>query len=515
VYWNKSKRSDHPMVDRQHAEEFLRRLPRDDPSRMLEEISFWLKALRDAYGVVPQRAFEVVDLLDVTAKAPQLQLASDFVALGSRYHRFQAQRTWNVSFQFSRELGATYQHLLDQYRRGVGVGGSEALKPYLPMIVARAIRALRVELKWSLLRQGPVDSVLWKLAGTLYGFAEEAGLAAENLKLYPGATDFTSAQLEYLQVLMLSVSATDTLAPEMVHLVDSVVERHAEFFAITRRPRRGVHYFVDLAGAGTPARLVDRVAPAASIRYFGPDKAASMLDRLIDSIGERGMVPSELNPGGMHKAAAILEVLDHLVRYWDPTPPTRASERTSTLTRISVVHDFGSVLGMVSGESQELDFDSNVETWNVENESQGGYGAVITETASDWLEIGSLVGIKEEEGASWGIGLVRRLTRPAAGKIYVGIESLSRGVVKVNLSRASSQAPGPPAEALLLLSSREGSAQTSEVTLMLPTGTFSPGETVLMYAFGRRYPLRPKQLRERGAGYEVVRFQVESAEENV
>ena len=507
MYWNKSKRSDHPMVDRQHAEEFLKRLPRDDPARMLEEISFWLKALRDAYGVVPERAFEVVDLLDVTAKAPQRQLTSDFVTLGSRYQRYQAQRTWQVSFQFSRELGATYQHLLDQYRRGVGIGGSEALKPHLPTIVARAIRALRLELKWSLLRQGPVDSVLWKLAGTLYGFAEEAGLATENLKLYPGATDFTSAQLEYLQALMLSVSATDTLRPEMVHLVDSLVERHAEFFAITRRPRRGVHYFIDLAGAGTPARLVDRVPPNTAIRYFGPDKASGMVDRLIDAINERGMVPAELNPGGTHKAAAILDVLDHLMRYWDPTPPTRASERTSALTRISVVHDFDSVLNMVSGESQELDFDSNVETWSVENESQGGYGAVITETNSEWLEIGTMLGIKEEEGASWGIGLVRRLIRRSADKVYVGIESLSRGVVKVNLKK-SPETSGPPLDALLLLSSREGSAQVRELTLMLTPGTFSSGEPVVMRAFGRRYQLLPKELREHGTGYEVARFQV-------
>jgi len=509
VYWNKSKRSDHPMVDRQHAEEFLKRLPRDDAARTLEEISFWLKALRDAYGVVPERAFEVVDLLDVTAKTPQRQLTSDFVALGSRYQRYQAQRTWHVSFQFSRELGATYQHLLDHYRRGVGIGGSEALKPHLTTIVARAIHALRLELKWSLLRQGPVDSVLWKLASTLYGFAEEAGLATEHLKLYPGTAEFTSAQLEYLQVLMLGVSATDTLAPEMVHLVDSLVERHAEFFAITRRPRRGVHYFVDLGGAGTPARLVDRVPPNAAIRYFGPDKASGMLDRLIDAISERGMVPIELNPGGTHKAAAILEVLDHLMRYWDPTPPTRASERTSQLTRISVVHDFESVLNMVSGESQELDFDSNVETWSVENESQGGYGAVITQTNSEWLEIGTMLGIKEEEGASWGIGLVRRLIRRSADKIYVGIEALSRGVVKVTLGKKSS---GPPMDALLLLSSREGSAQIPELTLMLTPGTFSLDDPVVMRAFGRRYQLLPKQLREHGTGYEVARFQVRAEE---
>src|SRR3954467_9805019 len=58
MHWNKSRRSDHPMADRRPATEFLNRLPQDDPFRLLEEITFWLKALRDAYGMVPRRALE-------------------------------------------------------------------------------------------------------------------------------------------------------------------------------------------------------------------------------------------------------------------------------------------------------------------------------------------------------------------------------------------------------------------------------------------------------------------------
>ncbi len=496
------------MVDRRHAEEFLGRLPRDDPFRMLEEITYWLKALRDAYAIAPQRAYEVVDLLDVTAMAPQRKLTSDFIALGSRYQKFQAQRTWNTSFQFSRELGATYQFLVDQYRQRVS--GAELLQPVLPVLVARAIRALRLELKWSLLRQGPVDQVLWKLAGALYSYAEGANIASDNLKIYPGTQAFSSVQLEYLQALMLWVSATDTLPPENLHLVESLVEHYAEFFALVRAPRRGCHYYVDVGGGGTPARLVERVAPAPGIRYFGPDKAASMLDRMIETISERGMVPPELNPGGMHKAASILEVVDHLARYWDPTPPTRASERAAAPARISVVHDFDSILAMVSGDSQELDFDSNVETWSVENESQSGFGALVRETASDWLEIGSVLGIRAEEGASWGIGLVRRLSRPAAGTMYVGIESLSRGVVKVRVSRMPSDGPHQELDALLLLSGSEGSAQRGEVALMLPPGTFVAGRTLAMHAFDRAYTLLPRELRDSGEGYELARFRVQS-----
>ncbi len=498
------------MVDRRHAEEFLSRLPRDDPFRMLEEISFWLKALRDAYGIVPQRAFEVVDVFDVTAKAPQRKLTADFIALGSRYQKFQAQRIWNTSFQFSRELGATYQYLVDQYR--TRVSGSDPLRPVLPVIVSRAIRALKLELKWSLLRQGPVDQVLWKLAGALYTYAEESNFATDDLKVYPDAQELSSVQLEYLQALMLGVSATDTLPPENLHLVEFFIEHYAEFFALVRAPRRGCHYYVDMASGNAPARLVERVAAAPGIRYFGPDKAATMVDRMIGTISERGMVPPEINPGGMHKARSILDVLDHLVRYWDTTPPTRATERQAALARISVVHDFASILTMVSGDSQELDFDSNVETWRVENESQGGYGAVITETASDWLEIGSLLGIREEEGASWGIGLVRRLSRPAAGTMYVGIESLSRGVVKVNVNNRTSDASRKELNALLLLSSSEGSAYRGELMLMLPPGTFAMGRTLVMHAFERAYRLMPRELRESGEGYELGWFRLQPAE---
>jgi hypothetical protein len=258
--------------------------------------------------------------------------------------------------------------------------------------------------------------------------------------------------------------------------------------------------------------LVERIAPAPGIRYFGPDKAASMVARMIATISERGMVPPEINPGGLHKAGAILDVLDHLMRYWDPTPPTRASERQAALTRISVVHDFDSILSMVSGDSRELDFDSNVETWRVENESEGGFGATITETASDWLEIGSLLGIQVEECAGWGIGLVRRLSRPGASTMYVGIESLSRGAVKVNVSSKTSVGSSREWNALLLLSSSEGSAHTGEITLMLPPGTFVIDQTLTMHAFGRAYPLLPRRLHGSGKGYELARFRVQPAE---
>jgi hypothetical protein len=503
MLWHKSRRSDHPLVDRRHAEEFLSQLPKDDSFRMLDELAFWLKALRDAYGVLPQRAFEALDLLDRTANAHQRRLTSQFVALGSRYPRFQAQRIWNTSFQYARELGATYQHLLTQYRKAVI--GSDLLRPVLPAIVARAIRALHLELKWSLLRHGPVDLLLWQLAGELFTYAEEHRFAADYFRIYPGEQTLSSVQGEYLQTLMLGVSATDGLIPEHVHLVDCFIQSYAEYFAVERKPRPGCHYYANLISARAPARMVQRIAPASTIRYFGPDKAAGMVDRMIETINDRGMIPPEVNPDGIHKAEAILQVLDHIAAHWSPAPPIRASERTAVLTRISVVHDIGSILSMVSGETQELDFNSNVEVWSVENESSGGFGAVVTETVADWLEIGSLLGIRLEEGASWGLGLVRRMHRPAAGVTHVGVQSLSRGVVKVMLTSAGADASATEIDALLLLSSDEGSAHQKEVSILLPAGAFAVHQTFTMRAFGRSYSLLLRKLLQSGEGYQLTR----------
>ena len=53
-------------------------------------------------------------------------------------------------------------------------------------------------------------------------------------------------------------------------------------------------------------------------------------------------------------------------------------------------------------------------------------------------------------------------------------------------------------DALLLLSSTEGSAQKGEITLMLPPGTFVPGRTLAMRAFDRVYRIAAQRAaRER------------------
>jgi hypothetical protein len=69
-----------------------------------------------------------------------------------------------------------------------------------------------------------------------------------------------------------------------------------------------------------------RIASSPSIRYFGPDRAAANVSNMIERVRERDAVPGELELGGRFDVQAVLDVLEHLLRYWDLTPPVvRAS----------------------------------------------------------------------------------------------------------------------------------------------------------------------------------------------
>lgn len=202
-------------------------------------------------------------------------------------------------------------------------------------------------------------------------------------------------------------------------------------------------------------------------------------------------------------------MLRHLARYWSATPPARQQERRRRLARIHVVHAFDDVLSIIAGESKELDFQQNMETWTVENESDTGFGAVIPQAASDWLRVGTLLGIKLEDGNAWGVGIVRRLTNDANQQRYVGIQTLAKGGARVKLFPVGAKPASQDGDdAVLLPSSAADSSGSGELSLLMRMGSFSPRQTFQMRAYERDYVLVPKQLVEGGEDFDMAKFRV-------
>jgi len=228
--------------------------------------------------------------------------------------------------------------------------------------------------------------------GKLCAYAEERGFATTSVVVYPGKFGESTVQREFLKGVMLNISSTDSLLPAKLEVAERIVAQFSEFFVMNRQPVKGCHYFFDLNQDRLPARVMSRLQMTPGLRFFGPGNAAEQLEKLIATVQADGVVPSQINLGGTFDAEVVLEALRHLARYWASMPPARSEERRNSVLRMSVVHDFDEIISTVSGETQDLSFDSSTEVWTVENESEGGYGALMPQARSDWFASGHLAG---------------------------------------------------------------------------------------------------------------------------
>ncbi len=175
---------------------------------------------------------------------------------------------------------------------------------------------------------------------------------------------------------------------------------------------------------------------------------------------------------------------------------------------MSVVHDFDEIVSTVSGETRDLSFDSSVEIWTVENESEGGYGALMPQASADWLHVGTLIGVKLDDGASWGVGIVRRMSAYDHKQRYIGIQVLTKGATVVKLAAISAKSGTELESALLLPSIANHTNGASEMNLLLRPGAFSLQKSMEMLAYERSYLLVPRRLMEGGHDFDMARFLV-------
>jgi hypothetical protein len=505
--WMRAGSSDHPLEDKQDARLLLGDLGEKGPFRALEELAAFLDAVKTADKLKPVRAFEIVELLDRTARPFLRKLNHEYVTSDARLTRFQQHRLWFTAHTFHTQLAEGYRHCLARFE--IGAVGAAALKPSLPKIAGRALRACGSQLKWSLLRYGPVERSLWEQLARLYTAAEALGFAPWLLTLYRGERRDSSTEREFLRPLMLAVSAPDGLLPIQVELADRLIAQCADAFALANRPGDGLHYITDLAAAFPPGRISPSMSVSPQTRFFGPGDAAARIARYTAQIESTGVVPEEMNLGLEVEPAVVLDTLQHLSRYWAATLPERKEARRRRTEHVTVVHEFGEVVANAGGLFFESPFVSNDEEWIVENESAGGFGAFVPKAVGGWLRVGCLVGVRREEGVTWGVGIVRRVIGDEQGNRYVGIQMLATGGAAVTVFPHNGDFTAdvaPEGELCVLLPST--TTRSGETLLLLRPDMFDPAAPLQMHAYDRRYRLDPVAIAERGDDFEVARFRI-------
>ncbi len=511
--WIKGGTSNHPLDSKDTKVGLPADLARMSPVTALDQLGVYLNDLKTAENLRPKQALEIIDLIDRLGSPLQRKLIRDHLAQRQRLTKFHENRVWTAVYAYSRELADVYRLCLAQYQ--VGAVGATLLKPRLPQITCRALRACATQLKWMLLRYGPVEQRLWQEIGGLYRLSESLGFAQANCNVYPQLD--STPEREFLHATMLAVSSPDGLTPFQIEIAEHVIGKVANGFRVSPRPSSGIAYVVDLSGGHAPGRFSTNLKLTQDTRCFGPADATAEIERAVRFMDQHRAAPPDLGIGDEFDVGAVHATLTYLLRYWSAALPERRDRRRRHTERVAVVHELEEVLAAVGGLFLESTYASNEEEWVIENESESGFGAFVQNPRGAWLEVGTLIGIRREEGAAWSAGIVRRVSVDEKGNGYVGIQILAQGGTAVTILAASLSAKGSSISAhgelcVLLPSS---ALKTGEAVLLMRPQLFSHSRSLLMSVYDRRYSLAPLGMVEQSAEFDLGRYRiVEQLEES-
>ncbi|WP_153116141.1 hypothetical protein [Rhodocyclus tenuis] len=499
-----ASRSAHPLDDPAELRRVIAALPPDNPFKAVDEVFGWLESLQQADDVRVDRRFEAVRALDDAAQPHLRRLARDYLQ-SSRLSKNDERRLWSANHAYWEAAGSLYARCLRIAAADARSSGAEAFRNSATLASARLVAARGMQAKWFQFRYAAVPAAVWRELGGTYLAAEAAGVAQKPVQLYPQEPATTTVSALYLQSLALYSSSADSLSPLEIELADRLLGRFLAGFDFSPTPRADSVYWVDAGNGGAPMRLArDPQALMPTLRFFSGGASAPTIEALISQV-ERGDLPADLKLGAQFPPRVLLPVLQHLALYWAPKPPMREHPRHAVRTRVAVLNGFDNGFSIFAGELARLGRENEAESWVIENVSLGGFGAVVDAARGEWLKVGALLALQPAGGDNWLLGVVGRCARDASERPLVGIRTLARYPLSVQLRpRASGLAAINGIPGIWL---REGGNE-DEARFLLPPATFNLRETLEFFSNGGRWLLSPVELEESGEDFELARYRL-------
>ncbi len=456
-----------------------------------------------------QDRFDEIHLLDSAGQPRLVDLIKEYLAT-ARHKKARESELWGGAYRYLQELYQAYLFCLQRYE--ADPLGSMRFKLTLPIALGRALRALRLRLKWALLRYTIPEQRIWVEMAGLYTFALENGVAENEVPLYPGRP--ITVREEFVKGLMVAASSNDTLQPPELDLATRLVDHFAKHFVIAEAPFEGCTHWIDMHNPGPPVRTSRAPPEGASARYIGAGQALGELAAVEAQFAYSGAMPPELVYYDDQDDQVLLKVIKHLALDWAGKTQARKDERRKVTSRVTVVPGLPEIfraLDFAVNDSLDFTDQPTAESWIVEDASEGGYGAVIPSVAGDWVEVGSLIGIEGASIRDWGIGVIRRVNRLDGNQQRVGVQRLGSGAQLVTLEQKSPRADAKSTERAVsepaVLITRDPESQ-EQVELIVRSGMFTNLERTEMLLDDRKFRLKPTKIVERSARAERVSFQV-------
>ena len=505
------------MADIKSAQQLLKDVPRNDALKALQEITDWVESVRDNSDFHLDQRLDVLSLLDESARTFMRKLMREYFA-STAPSKFQENRSWMVLNAFFAQIEQAYSGILLGYRNGEK--GSAAIRAAMPLVAARGIYAVMGRLKCAAARYALVDSALWIHLAEYYSFAEAQQSLDEPVTLYPGWATTTTVRNRFASLVMWYAPGASTLSPLHVHLVERLSNYLCRHFTVDPHLSTGSLFCFDLAHPAMPIRVMPDTNPLISMRFLSAGIVRPQIDNILNVL-RKGVVPEEINLGGVYEAVEVRDVTHNLLIFWGSPPPMRRNARHPIKVSVNVAHGLTNVFEhgeeeKKSGNNQFDDTESGfgIQTagardavsmsWAVEDISAGGFRCVLPSKNAEGVRIGSLIGIKPDNVEFRGVGIVRRMIRDGQSNLHVGVEMLSKHVEKVKVrSRGVSKMGGGEQAALWLI--RPGDDVGSVWLLMVPD-SFSMSVSLETKFEGKAYLLIPVALLEKGVDYDLAHY---------
>lgn len=479
------KRCDHPMADIKSAQALLNELPRNDALKSIMELTDWIESVasREDFKLTDQ--FAVLSLLDETAQPYARKLACEYFTLPDM-HTFQGNRLCLVLGNLSAQLANAYNLLFARY-------GRDDAAAKLPLLAARAVRAIREQIKYIAVQYQIHDNLIWHNLAQLYQHAEQQQYLDTPVNLYHAAEPVTIRH-EFGKLMAWYACGLNSLSPRSMHLSELILSQYADVVSIALNGQALCSF--DLAHARAPVRIHKDAAARPSMRYVSISGMQGKLEALI-VILEKNIVPEELHLGCAFTAEWVLDAAQHVLNYVVASPQ-RMGKRLGLEASLTVVAGCENVLvcgaGQEAGESIRM---------VLENASPGGFLARLSGRGGDSIRIGHVLGVKTESVPRMGVAIVRRLSRDAEGLLHVGAQVLTNHASHVTLRSGAGED-----QHALWLRVEDGTA-----TLLMQADIFSMQRSLKVFFDNKNYLLMPVKLDEAGVDYDLASFRVIEQEE--
>lgn len=483
-------------------------------------------------SLAPQTLAALLALDGLVAQQHQ-QLGAQYL-LNGRLPKVLEEQLRSRITAYDRQIVAAYQRFL-----ALGEEELRQLGDILLLAIARTVHYLAEQALWQYYRHAQPDAVFWDTLNHLFARAEQLGLDARPVELFKQGQATTVHDL-YLSLLLVAVLSSGNLSARQLSLSHQLALLVSNRATLRRQLSSYPSFVIDLDKKFPPSR-VRQLEMQGNLRYWNTVDIIEQIDRW-QVVCESGVLPLELK--GLMMTTSETSLLRYLAREWAERPfhYQRAERVRSGCQRVEVAHRLGvvhrlvrdadeaakqaayaqgvsddeqiRVYGFVSSRRREKNVYSQAQApsvfpfWELDNKSASGIGVNLPSHGNEWVALGGLMAFREEEDPGWTLGLIRRLQRPEAERVYLGIQVLSNRPVAASLHRTDGAPPDSMLPAELIWNKGEIALFVPFLrddkklnTLLLSISSYAAGRELEMRAKGKSFLVRLGRVLEKGVDW--------------